>query len=136
MFNLTNFIPQVATVKIALIVGAVAALFLGGLYCGYQIGAKALPEAQKALAIDLAIKTTERAAVSQEVITKYVDRIQTVREEARVIIQEVPQYVPNDCVLPDSVRVFHNAATQGHLPIPPSSPDAPRSSPKGTPRLW
>ncbi len=129
MFNLTNFIPQVAAAKTALIVGAVAALFLGGLYIGYQWGSKALPEAVVEQQGHLLKTQAERAEVSQQVITKYVDRIQTVREEARVIIQEVPKYVKDSCSLSPGVRLLHDAATKGHLPDSPGSPDETSSSP-------
>lgn len=118
MFDLTNLIPQVAAAKTALVVGAVAALFSGGLYIGYQWGSKALPEAVSAQQIDFAKKVQKRWELSDSLLPVYVDRIEKVREEARVIIHEVPHYVKDSCSLSTGLRVLHDSATTGHLPDP------------------
>ena len=64
---------------------------------------------------------TQQAAVTERVVTQYVDRVRTVREKAREIVKEVPIYVPADsCPLPSGFRVLHDAAALGV----PSVPDA------------
>jgi hypothetical protein len=128
------FLLALPLLKYAAIIGAVAALFGGTLYVGYQWGAKALPEAvvkQQQQAIEIKEKRNE---VSEQSVVQYVDRIVKVREEAKVIIQEVPKYVPNDCTLPDSVRVFHDAAASGHFPDAQPVADANPAAPQDTPR--
>ena len=61
---------------------------------------------------------TQQAAVTERVVTQYVDRVRTVREKAREIVKEVPVYVPADsCPLPSGFRLLHDAAA-GLSPIP------------------
>lgn len=117
MFDLTNLIPQVAAAKTGLIVVAVAALFSGGLYCGYQIGSKALPEAEKAQQIDFTNTLQKRWAISNDIVPVYVDRIRTVRGETETLIKEVTVHVQDTCTLSPGLRLFHDAATEGHLPV-------------------
>lgn len=136
MFDLTNFIPQVAAAKTALIVGAVVALFSGGLYCGYQIGSKALPEAEKAQQIDFTKTLQKRWEITDNFVPVYIDRIQKVKGDTQQLLTQVPVYVPNSCTLPPSVRVFHDSATQGHLPVTQQDNDGATEAPQGTPRLW
>jgi hypothetical protein len=102
--------------KIGLAVGAVAALFLGGLYIGYQWGSKALPEAVAAQQIDFTKTMAKRWEISDQFTVVYVDRIKTVEAETRVIIKEVPKYVKDTCALSPGLRVFHDAAAEGRLP--------------------
>lgn len=61
---------------------------------------------------------TQQAAVTERVVTQYVDRVRTVREKAREIVKEVPVYVPADsCPMPAGFRLLHDAAA-GLPPIP------------------
>lgn len=59
----------------------------------------------------------KQAETTVKVVTEYVDRVKIVKEKADVIVREVPKYITqadNDrCVLPDSVRMLHDAAVQG-----------------------
>jgi hypothetical protein len=109
-------IEKLAPYRLILTTMAVAALCAFCLYVGYKWGSRALPEAvviQQGKVIEIQGK---RGEVTAEKTVEYVDRIVTVREEGRVIVQEVTKYVPSDCALPDSVRVFHNAAASGSFP--------------------
>lgn len=109
-------IEKLAPYRLILTTMAVAALSAFCLYVGYRWGSRALPEAvviQQGQIIEIQGK---RSDVTAEKTVEYVDRIVTVREEAQVIIKEIPKYVPSDCALPDSVRVFHNAAVAGQFP--------------------
>lgn len=134
MIDVTNFIPQVAAAKVALAMGLCAALFSGGLYLGHKWGSKALPEAVIESQRHLLEKQAERNEVTAEATVKYVDRIVKVREEAKVIIQEVPVYVKDTCTLSPGVRLLHDAAAQGHFPDPQRVNDEGTAEAQDTPR--
>lgn len=116
MFDLTNLIPQVAAAKSAIYIGLITALFSAGLYLGYQWGSKALPTAQLEQQIELSKVVAERTDITAASTIQYIDRVVKVREEARVIIQEVPKYVTDSCTLSPNLRLFHDAAAKGQLP--------------------
>ena len=58
-----------------------------------------------------------QAEVTERVVTRYVDRVRVVREQADAVIREVPIYVPQSCDadgrLPAGWRVLHDAAASG-----------------------
>lgn len=76
-------------------------------------------------------KQSLKAAQQQpEIITRYVDRVQIVREAAQVITKEVPVYVTPHadaaCAVPVGFVRVHDAAAAGRPPQPPAGdPDAP-----------
>lgn len=61
-------------------------------------------------------KKVEQAEKTVEIVTKYVDRVQVVKEKGQTIIKEVPVYVQNDADLSGGFRVFHDAAASNELP--------------------
>lgn len=71
---------------------------------------------------------TKQAEATVQVVTEYVDRIQTVRLAGQTIIKEVPVYVPAQadaaCSLSRGFVRLHDAAAAGSLPGPASGPDA------------
>jgi len=75
---------------------------------------RAKVEAQKT---EIAELKQKQAETTVQVVTKYVDRVKIVKEKADVIVREVPKYITeidnSRCVLPDSVRLLHDAAAQG-----------------------
>lgn len=60
------------------------------------------------------------AEASVKVVTKYVDRVQIVKEKGDVLIQKVPEYISKDsdakCVVPNGFVVLHDAAAKGEVP--------------------
>ena len=61
----------------------------------------------------------KQQAISERVVTKYVDRVQTVYKTGATITKEIPVYVPVDsCPLPGGFRVLHDAAARGEIPDP------------------
>lgn len=111
---------------------AVMALLAGGWWYGhlrYNAGqADTQAEWDKAVAAqkaaDAAVKPKQEA-ITERVVTKYVDRIKVVREKGKTIIQEVPRYVTSaDCPLTGGFRVFHDAAAAGEVPDPATIADA------------
>lgn len=70
----------------------------------------------------------QQAETTVKVVTEYVDRVKIVKEKADVIVKEVPKYITqadNDrCILPDSVRLLHDAAVENkRLPNATSTTD-------------
>lgn len=69
-----------------------------------------------------------QADATVQVVTKYVDRVQVVREKGADIIKEVPVYVTREadaaCVLPRGFVRLHDAAAANEIPGPAGSADA------------
>jgi hypothetical protein len=78
--------------------------------------------AQKAAtAAAVATVQAKQADVTTQVVTKYVDRVQVVREQGKTITQQVTKYVPLSApALPYGFRVLHDAAATG-MPLPDSA---------------
>ena len=82
--------------------------------------------AQAAAIADTRIQHADAAA---RVVTRYVDRVRTVREVGETIVREVPVYVPveadADCRIPVGFVRLHDAAAAGDgLPQPAGAADA------------
>jgi hypothetical protein len=58
----------------------------------------------------------KEAEVTTKVVTKYVDRIQVVKEQANEIVKYVTQESDAKCELPVSFSVLHDAAAKNELP--------------------
>ena len=110
--------------KIAICTTLCAALFSTGLYVGHKWGVsscyEATIEAQRHT-IETGIK---QAVVSDQAITKYVDRVQIVQGKSREIIKEVKVYVQDTCVLSGGFRLLHDSAVYNELPDPARIADA------------
>lgn len=72
---------------------------------------------------------TRQAEATVQVVTKYVDRIQIVRDKGDSLIQEIPVYVPVQadaaCTVHRGFVSLHDAAAAGELPQPARDADAP-----------
>jgi hypothetical protein len=96
--------------KIAICTTLAAALFSAGLYVGHKWGVSACYEATieaQAHSIETGIK---QAVVSDQTVTKYVDRVQIVQGKSRTIIKEIPIYVQDTVNLSGGWRMLHNNA--------------------------
>ena len=110
--------------KIAIATTLCAALFSAGLYMGHQIGVSGCYEAQikaQAHSIETGIK---QAVVSDQTVTKYVDRVQIVQGKSRTIIKEIPIYVQDTVNLSGGWRMLHDSAVNNELPSPSRIADA------------
>lgn len=110
--------------KIAICTTLAAALFSAGLYMGHQIGVSGCYEAQikaQAHSIETGIK---QAVVSDQTVTRYVDRVQIVQGKSREIIKEVKVYVQDTCTLSGGFRLLHDSAIYNELPDPARIADA------------
>jgi hypothetical protein len=112
--------------KIAICTTLAAALFSAGLYVGHKWGVSSCYEAQikaQAHSIETGIK---QAVVSDQTVTKYVDRVQIVQGKSREIIKEVKVYVQDTCTLSADWRMWHNNAVNNAVS------DTTRDSDEGT----
>lgn len=117
-------IPLAAKISIATI--ASAALFLGGVYLGNKMGSASCYEATIEAQRHTVETGVKQAVVSDNTVTKYVDRVQIVQGKSRTIIKEIPIYVKNDtCNLSGSFRLLHDSAVNNELPDPTRIADAP-----------
>jgi len=77
-------------------------------------------DAQKAKdAAEIARLRLESGKVTERVVTKYVDRVQTIKVKGDTIVQKVPVYISRDLPeLPPAFRWLHDHAAQGTVPGP------------------
>ena len=62
--------------------------------------------------------------VSTKVITKYIDRIQVVKEKGNEIVKYINKESDSKCELPNSFVVLHDAAAKNELPDPSRASNA------------
>ena len=96
--------------KIAICTTLAAALFGAGLYVGNRLGVSSCYEATieaQAHSIETGIK---QAVVSDQTVTKYVDRVQILQGKSRTIIKEIPIYVQDTVNLSGGFRMLHDNA--------------------------
>jgi hypothetical protein len=112
--------------KIAICTTLCAALFSFGIHIGHRWGVsscyEATIEAQRHT-IETGIK---QAVVSDQTVTRYVDRVQIVQGKSRTIIKEIPVYVQDTVNLSGGWRMLHNNAVYNEVS------DTTRDSDEGT----
>ena len=100
-------IPLATKISIATI--ASAALFLGGVYLGNKMGSASCYEATIEAQRHTVETGVKQAVVSDNTVTKYVDRVQIVQGKSRTIIKEVI-HVQDTCNLSGGWRMLHDSA--------------------------
>jgi hypothetical protein len=101
----------------------IAALVIGScLAGGFVLGAAHVTKQWNAdklvAAAALAKAQAAQAAVTTQVVTQYVDRVQVVHDAGKTITQQVTKYVPLSApALPYGFRLLHDAAANG-VPLP------------------
>jgi hypothetical protein len=97
------------------------------LFSVYMIGGSANEESwqKKVLAqkAEIAELKQKEAEVTTKVVTKYIDRIQVVKEQGNEIIKYVTTDGDSKCELPVSFSVLHDAAAKNELPDPARATD-------------
>ena len=111
--------------KIAICTTLCAALFSTGLYVGHKWGVSSCYEATIEAQRHTIETGVKQAVVSDQTVTKYVDRVQDLQKTSRAIIKEVI-HVQDTCVLSADWRMWHNSAVYNELP------DTTRDSDEGT----
>jgi hypothetical protein len=70
--------------------------------------------------LDTAKKETAAAETTIKVVTKYVKKIQTVKETGDVIIKEIPIYITkiddSKCAVPNGFVLLHDSASRNEVP--------------------
>ena len=101
-----------------------AAVFIAGFLFGIHEGASKLEAFKTEQAAVVAKLKTQASAITTVEVTKYVDRVQVVREAGQTITKKVNVYVPrNVCILPAGFTSLHDAAATGRV-----LPDTPGDS--------
>lgn len=115
-----GFIPFLKQFKLQIQLVA----FIVVLFGIYMEGALSNEEAWRVKIADQNVKIakieTESSNKTVEVITKYIDRVTVVKGKNNVIIEKIPEFITKEddaaCVIPDSLRVLHNAAATNEIP--------------------
>ena len=110
--------------KIAICTTLCAALFSTGLYMGHKMGVSSCYEAQIEAQRHTIETGVKQAVVSDQTVTKYVDRVQIVQGKSREIIKEVKVYVQDNCTLSGGFRLLHDSAVNNELPSAAGIADA------------
>jgi hypothetical protein len=106
-------IPQFL-IKPIIGIALVAIVFTVGLGLGWSKATESVENKYKARIAQLEIDAQKETI---RVVTRYVDRINTVEVQGETIIKEVPVYVPFTTPdLPGGFRVLHDAAVTGQIP--------------------
>lgn len=122
--------PSPRVIALVLVLALLAAIGYGAMWQEQRIAAAL----QQRDAERAQLRTARAALASQQattqVVTRYVDRVQVVREVGATITKEVPIHVTAKadaaCAVPVGFVRVHDAAAEGHLPDPPAGdPDAP-----------
>lgn len=100
---------------------AVIALIASTYLFGWIMGSDNQLSKQKIIDQNVAVKVLEKKVIQHEiterVVTKYVDKIQIIKQKGDTIIQRIPTYITrNDdakCTIPDSFWVLWNQANRG-----------------------
>jgi len=150
---LLNFVPDfifhiIAIVGILLTVGAIAfgqipfigtynipinilgvVLIIFGFYMEGGISNQEKWEAKVAeVKLEMAKKDAASAEASTKVVTKYITKVEVVKEKGDAIIKEIPKYICQDadakCPVPNGFVVLHDSASRNEVPDSTRSVDA------------
>jgi len=109
--------------------GIVLILMVGVFAWGWHVGTyhvQAKWDAdKKSQAVAMASVESKQAEVTTQVVTQYVDRVQTIQGATKTIIQKVPVYVTAkadaSCPIPNGFVRLHDAAAEDSMQLPASS---------------
>jgi hypothetical protein len=94
------------------------ALFFAGWHYGARHVQTQWDAAKLAQAKAVAKVEVKQAAVTEKVVTQYVDRVQVIHEQGKTLTKQVVKYVPLSTPdLPYGFRLLHDAAATG-VPLP------------------
>ena len=123
-----KFVPFISQYTLPIQVISIIVLVFG-VYMEGGISNQEKWEAKVAeLKLEMAKKETASAEVTTKVITKYVTKIEVVKEKGNVIIKEIPKYISQDadakCPVPTGFVVLHDSASRNEVPDSTRSIDA------------
>lgn len=107
-------LPQLSLVKLGVVVACLAAVFGAGWFKGADHVQALWDNATTRAAGRIVRVQALQAEASVQVVTQYIDRVQTVYRTGQTITKEVPVYVPATTPdLPGGFRLLHDAAATG-----------------------
>lgn len=123
-----KFVPFISTYRLPIQVAAIAILVFG-VYMEGGISNQEKWEAKVAEAkLEMAKKDAASAEASTKVVTKYITKIEVVKEKGDAIIKEIPKYISQDadakCAVPNGFVVLHDSASRNEVPDSTRSVDA------------
>lgn len=127
-------IPFINKYLIPVKVGS-AFLLICGLYMEGGISNQERWEAKVADAkLEMSKKETASAEASTKVVTKYVTKVEIVKEKGDAIIKEIPKFITanadGQCVIPNGFVLLHDSASRNEVPDSTRSVDEGASSVK------
>lgn len=117
-----KFVPFISTYQLPIQVASIAVLVFG-VYMEGGISNQEKWEAKVAEAkLEMAKKETASAEATTKVVTKYINKVQIVKEKGDEIIKQVPVYITKDddakCDVPTDFVVLHDSASRNEVPDP------------------
>jgi len=129
-----KFIPFVSLYRLPIQVASIAILVFG-VYMEGGIATQEKWEARVAeVKLEMAKKETASAEVTTKVVTKYINKVQIVKEKGNEIIKQVPVYITKDadakCDVPTGFVMLHDSASRNEVPDPTRKVDGTTSEVK------
>ena len=123
-----KFIPFVSLYRLPIQVASIAILVFG-VYMEGGIATQEKWEARVAeVKLEMAKKEVVSAEVTTKVVTKYINKVQIVKEKGNEIIKQVPVYITKDadakCDVPTGFVMLHDSASRNEVPDPTRKVDA------------
>jgi hypothetical protein len=123
-----KFVPFISTYQLPIQVASIAVLVFG-VYMEGGIATQEKWEARVAeVKLEMVKKETASAEVTTKVVTKYINKVQIVKEKGNEIIKQVPVYITKDadakCDVPTGFVVLHDSASRNEVPDTTRSIDA------------
>ena len=117
-----KFIPFISTYRLPIQVASIVILVFG-VYMEGGIATQEKWEAKVAeVKLEMAKKETASAEVTTKVVTKYINKVQIVKEKGNEIIKQVPVYITKDadtkCDVPTGFVMLHDSASRNEVPDP------------------
>ena len=115
-----KFIPFISTYRLPIQVTSIVILVFG-VYMEGGIATQEKWEAKVAeVKLEMAKKETASAEVTTKVVTKYINKVQIVKEKGNEIIKQVPVYITKDadtkCDVPTGFVMLHDSASRNEVP--------------------
>ena len=129
-----KFIPFISTYRLPIQVTSIVILVFG-VYMEGGIATQEKWEAKVAeVKLEMAKKETASAEVTTKVVTKYINKVQIVKEKGNEIIKQVPVYITKDadtkCDVPTGFVMLHDSASRNEVPDPTRKVDGTTSNVK------
>jgi len=129
-----KFIPFVSLYRLPIQVASIAILVFG-VYMEGGIATQEKWEARVAeVKLEMAKKEVVSAEVTTKVVTKYINKVQIVKEKGNEIIKQVPVYITKDadakCDVPTGFVMLHDSASRNEVPDPTRKVDGTTSEVK------